>query len=95
MTSVVGEIELRRAGRRAGVAPEQIEAVLDRLGLIALDEPVRELATPAGTTLLRSLDAVHLASALSLGGELGGFVCYDQRLTDDAQAAGLPIIAPA
>ena len=95
VTSVVGEIELRRAGRRAGVSSEAIEAVLDRVGLIALDDPVRELAAQAGTPLLRTLDAIHLATALSLGLELGGFVCYDQRLTDDARSAGLPTITPA
>lgn len=96
VTSVIGEIELRRASRRAGITPERIDAVLDRLGLIALDDPARELAGHAGTTpLLRSLDAVHLATALSLGDELGGFACYDERLTADARAAGLPIVNPA
>ncbi len=95
VTSVIGEIELRRAGRRAGITPERIDAVLDRLGLIALDDPVRELAGHAGAPLLRSLDAVHLATALSLGDELGGFACYDERLTADAHAAGLPIVNPA
>lgn len=95
VTSIVGEIELRRAGRRAGIEAAQIAVVLDRFGLIALDDPVRELAAQTGTPQLRTLDAVHLATALSLGDELGGFACYDERLASDARAAGLPIVAPS
>jgi predicted nucleic acid-binding protein len=94
VTSVVGEIELRRAGRRAGIPPEDVDAVLDSVGLIALDDPVRKLATETGTPVLRSLDAIHLATALSLGNDVGGFVCYDQRLAHDASAAGLAVLSP-
>jgi predicted nucleic acid-binding protein len=92
---VIGEIELRRAGRRAGIAPEDVDAVMDRVGLIALDDPVRKLAAETGTTTLRSLDAIHLATALSLGNDVGGFVCYDQRLARDASEAGLAVLAPS
>jgi uncharacterized protein len=92
---VIGEIELRRAGRRAGIPPEHVDAVLDRVGLISLDDPVRQLAEETGTPGLRSLDAIHLATALSLGDDIGGFVCYDQRLALDANAAGLAVLAPS
>lgn len=89
-TSVIAEIELRRAGRRAGITPETIDAALDPLALVALDDPVRELAGHVGTRRLRSLGAGHLATALSLGGELDGFACCDERLTADADAPGYP-----
>jgi predicted nucleic acid-binding protein len=92
---VIGEIELHRAGRRAGIPPEHVDAVLDRVGLIALDDPVRLLAAASGTPALRSLDAIHLATALSLGNDVGGFVCYDERLARDASEAGLAVLAPA
>jgi len=43
---------------------------------------------------LRSLDALHLASALLLGAELTTFIAYDRRLADAARAAGLVVAAP-
>lgn len=85
---------MRRAGRRVGIPPEDVDAVLDRVGLIALDEPVRQLAAETGTRVLRSLDVIHLATALSLGDDVGGFVCYDERLARGASEAGLAVLAP-
>lgn len=43
---------------------------------------------------LRSLDAIHLASALSLGSDLDAFVTYDARQADAARAAGQEVLAP-
>lgn len=43
---------------------------------------------------LRSLDAVHLASALSVRDRLDGFVAYDARLVEAARAHGLPVLTP-
>jgi hypothetical protein len=44
--------------------------------------------------LLRTLDALHLASAVLLSDELTVFIAYDQRLTSAAQAAGLVVATP-
>ncbi len=92
-TSVVGDIEVRRVAWREGVT-ERVEAVLAELSLVKLDHPIRELAGRVGSPSLRSLDAVHLASALSLGDDLGAFCCYDRRLAADAEAAGLAVVSP-
>lgn len=43
---------------------------------------------------LRSLDAIHLASAMRAGRELTAFVAYDRRLLAAAKDAGLPTVAP-
>jgi predicted nucleic acid-binding protein len=95
ITSVVSEIELHRAARRTGVVTEaDVDEVLGRLALLAVDESVRRLARSVGTARLRALDAIHLASALSLGDELDGFCCYDERLSADAERSGLVVVAP-
>lgn len=91
LTSVVGEVEVLRTARRGGV---DAAAVLRPLTLVELDEPVRILAASVGSPSLRTLDAIHLASALSLGDDLGAFCCYDGRLSADAEAAGLRVVAP-
>jgi hypothetical protein len=44
---------------------------------------------------VRSLDAIHLATALHIGGWLTAFVTYDKRLADAARAAGLNVEMPA
>jgi len=43
---------------------------------------------------MRSLDASHLAAALSLGADLAAVISYDERLTAAAAALGLPVLAP-
>jgi hypothetical protein len=43
---------------------------------------------------LHSLDAIHLASALTIRDELSAFVAYDLRLGDAAAVAGLPVVRP-
>lgn len=92
-TSVVGDVEVRRVAWREGVI-ERVEAVLGELSLMKLDHPIRQLAGRVGSSSLRSLDAIHLASALSLGNDLGAFCCYDRRLAADAEAAGLTVLSP-
>jgi uncharacterized protein len=52
------------------------------------------MAMHIGSTLLRSLDAIHLATAASIRGELGVLITYDQRMLADAEALGLPVLAP-
>ena len=44
---------------------------------------------------MRSLDAVHIATALAIGDDLEGVVTYDQRMADGCRIYGLPVIAPA
>lgn len=53
-----------------------------------------DAAADVGAGRVRSLDAIHLASALSIAAELAGFVACDHRLAAAATAAGLVAIAP-
>jgi predicted nucleic acid-binding protein len=44
---------------------------------------------------LRTLDAIHVATALRLEGELGALVTYDERMADAARGLGIRVVAPA
>jgi predicted nucleic acid-binding protein len=44
--------------------------------------------------MLRSMDAVHLASALSIRADLSAFIAYDHRLGDAASVVGLALLTP-
>lgn len=99
VTSTLAEIEVSRALRRAD--PGRLTAVptvLAHLGRIDMDAPIRATAAEYPDPLLRSLDAIHLASAQSLaldGVPLTALVTYDKRLLAAADKIGLPVAAPA
>ena len=96
ISSVLTEIESSRAlARYAPQATSRLPAVLDQIDLIDLDQRSQMLAWAVTATTVRSLDAIHLSTALRSRSSLTSFVTYDRRLLDAAQAAGLPIDSPA
>ena len=95
VTSELGRIEVLRAARRiGGQALSEAHAVLSDLDLVPLDRTVQDLASDIGDPLLRTPDALHLASAVLLREELTAFVAYDHRLTEAALAAGMVVATP-
>jgi predicted nucleic acid-binding protein len=92
--SVVATVELTLAVHRAAGADAGVRAmrVLAPLEVIELTPQVIERAGRAAP--LRALDAIHLASALSIGNRLGAFVTYDRQLGCAATAAGLDVLSP-
>lgn len=94
-TSRVGLVETVRATSRTPVDEAHRARVLADCDVIELDEAVARRAAAVGPAHLKTLDAVHLATALALGTELDAFVTYDQRLAGAARALGLPVIQPA
>ena len=93
VTSELGRVEVLRAARRVGGrAPAEAQAVIGDLDLVPLDRSVQDLAIDVGGAHLRTLGALHLASAVLLGAALTAFVAYDHRLADAARAAGLDVV---
>jgi len=72
-----------------------LPAVLDQIDLIDLGTPIRILAQTARPATLRSLDTIHLGTALHSRSGLTSFVTHDKRLLQAARAAGLPVDSPA
>ena len=97
LASVLARVEVVRALRRSyGAAPPALhhtEHVLKGIALVAVDEPILLRAARLQPDRLRSLDAIHLATALSLDG-LEAMVTYDRRLQGAATAAGVGVAAP-
>jgi uncharacterized protein len=80
ISSVLTEIESFRAlARYAPEAAARLPAVLDQIELIGLDPPIRILAQTARPVTVRSLDAIHLATALHARRAVTSFVTYDKR----------------
>ena len=95
-SSVLAEIESSRAlARYAPEAVVRLHPVLDLVDLVELDAGIRILAQTVKPVTVRSLDAIHLATALRIQPRLTSFVTYDKRLADAARAAGLSVDVPA
>jgi len=95
ISSVLTEIESFRAlARYAPDAVSRLPAVLDLIDLIDLEPPIRVLAQAVRPATVRSLDAIHLGTALHARRTLTSFVTYDKRLLDAARTAGLPAGSP-
>jgi predicted nucleic acid-binding protein len=96
ISSVLVEVESFRAlARHAPGAVPRLHQVLDLIELIDLDPRVRTHAQAIKPMTVRSLDAVHLGTALHAGHRLTSFITYDMRLSDAAAAAGLPVDMPS
>ena len=97
VSSVVALVEVERAARRiGGGAIRRAQTVLQRIGLVELDDEVVRVAASLRPAELRTLDAIHLATALSLGKDLGAFCAYDSRLAKTATALKLiEVLEPA
>jgi len=94
-TSELGRVEVLRAARRVGpAAVEEARALVDDLDLVPLSRDVQDLACELGEPALRTLDALHLASAMLLGKALTVLVTYDARLAGAARSSGLSVSAP-
>jgi predicted nucleic acid-binding protein len=95
VSSALAQVEVLRSCRRIDerlLGPAR--AVLAVLDLVPLDDGVLGAAAELPDHGLRTLDAVHLASALSLDPDLETFVAYDARLVAAAGAAGLAVAQP-
>ena len=96
IASGLARVEVVRALRRAQGDErtlQRAERIRERVALLAVDEPVLRSAADLEPGGLRSLDAVHLATALSLEG-LEALVTYDLRLLDATAEAGLAVAMP-
>ena len=95
VSSAITAVETGRAVRRATESDAVVRRADDlvaQVPLIALDAAVIRLAAKLPPPTLRSLDAIHLATALSLGEDLGAFLTCDRRLRAAATAAGVTVV---
>jgi len=98
VSSTLALTELPRAIRRVGLgAAERRRAnqVLARVALVDVDRRILATAASLDPPMLRTPDAIHLATAIALGEDLGGLVTYDARLSAAARRADLEVLAPA
>lgn len=95
VTSALARTEVARALMPSGTeAVSRGEEVLRRIQLIRLNDRVLREAGRIEPAELRSLDAIHLASARQLGASVKQIVTYDERMAEAATASGWSVAAP-
>ena len=95
VSSALLRIEVIRAVTRAlpAALPEARDLLL-AFDYVAIDDEVVDAAMNEPDRMLRSLDAIHLATARLLGTDLAGLVTYDDRLANATRDAGITVIDP-
>jgi hypothetical protein len=96
VSSRLAVLECGRAARRASHRRvlQAVREVLDAIYLLDITQPILDRAAAADPPTLRSLDAIHLATALSIDDATLEIITYDDRLAGAARANGLTVLQP-
>lgn len=95
VSSALARTEVLRALLPAGeIALSRGREVLRRLDLVRINDRVLDAAAVLEPAQVRSLDAIHLATAQLLGEDLGQVITYDDRMADAARSSGLKTTSP-
>jgi uncharacterized protein len=92
-TSTIGFIETVRTLDRVGSYPTAMQDLLAAFTEILVTDEIRDGAASL-PGVIRTLDAIHIASAQAIGDELAYLVSYDKRMLDIAHTVGIPVAAP-
>src|SRR2546425_12046328 len=96
VSCALARTEVVRAVRHLGPrATARARQVLQRIDLVRLDDALLDAAGALDMGVLRSLDAIHLAAALTVAAQLEAVVTYDARMAAAARLLGLRVAAPA
>lgn len=93
-SALLGVESIRACARYGEHYAAEARTFLADIALVPLDDGVLAEAAAIDPAGLRSLDALHLATALSIRDEIGAFVAYDERLTGAAASKGLTVRCP-
>jgi predicted nucleic acid-binding protein len=95
VSSALLRIEVMRAVTRVfpALLPDARDLLL-AFDFISIDDDIVDAAMNEPERMLRSLDAIHLATARVLGEDLTGLVTYDDRLAEAANDAGFAVVSP-
>lgn len=93
--SALARVEVVRALMSLGdQALRRGNEVLARIDLVRINDRVLSAAGAMSPIELRSLDAIHLATAQQFGSELRGIITYDSRMAAAAEALGWRVAQP-
>lgn len=95
VSSALARVEVTRTVRVAGLEDEVeggLDGMLDGVGLVDIDRTILGRAAALANASLRSLDAIHLATAMAVGPD--AVLAYDRGLCRAARTVGLHVESP-
>jgi uncharacterized protein len=98
VSSALALTEVPRALSRGGFGPAErrrADQIFSHVVLVGLDRRILTAAASLAPLSLRTLDAIHLATALAVREDLGGLITYDARLSVAARHVDLEVLAPS
>lgn len=84
------EVELHSIAARQWYDHAAVDALIDRVATVSLGDDITQIALDLRSSL-RTLDTLHLATAVLLADELTAFLCFDVELTRAARDRGIPL----
>lgn len=93
-SSLLAVESIRACARHRPRDAQEAREWLEGVSLLPLDDRIMDKATELNPVGLRSLDALHLATALSVRDEIGALFTYDERLGRAAVSHGLEVASP-
>jgi len=95
VSSALLRTEALRAVRHLGAeALATVREGLRRIDLVGIDDRILDAAGTLEPGVLRTLDAIHLATAMAIGDDLEAVVTYDERMLEAARLLGLSTATP-
>ncbi|MER3417652.1 MAG: VapC toxin family PIN domain ribonuclease [Chloroflexota bacterium] len=95
VSSALLRTEALRAVRHLGAeALATVREGLRRVDLVGIDDRTLDAAGTLEPRVLRTLDAIHVATAMALGDDLEAIVTYDDRMVEAARLLGLSTATP-
>jgi predicted nucleic acid-binding protein len=95
VSSALLRAESLRAVRHLGAdALAAVREGVRRVDLITIDDRILDAAGGLEPRVLRTLDAIHLATAMAVGDDLEAIVTYDERMVEAARLIGLATATP-
>jgi uncharacterized protein len=92
---LLGVEAIRACARKSPRGARDARKWLESVALLPIDDSVLDAAISLSPPTLRTLDALHVATALSVRDELGAFFTFDERLAEAAAVHGLPVLPAA
>lgn len=95
VSSALLRTEALRAVRHLGAeALATVREGLRRVDLVGIDDRILDTAGTLEPGVLRTLDAIHVATAMAVGDDLEAIVTYDERMVEAAKLLGLSTATP-
>ena len=95
-SSRLSKIEVRRTvARLVPSKTAEVNLELDKINFLPISNPILMAAENFSSELtLRTLDAIHIATVMSLEGSIEGLITYDRQMIANAKLLGIKVISP-